>query len=237
VCKENDTEIKKSESKTIYDQRQTGKYNVHVNIKDVQFFSLSDSLGNIGDYASYDYSDYAGGDDDYDISHLTVNPIIASLGSKPTKAPTTTATTKTTSAASTTTSTTERVLSETSSVKQELEETTVKQQSVIESKPALKESTSPLKVNETIDYEEIPVEVQYYRNNQMKLPANKNRHTAAAASLRKKFRPAVQIIDGRANNVQVIENDQAVKICGRGEFRDNLGRCRVKYQRQHSHGL
>lgn len=44
---------------TTYDQRQTGKYNVHVNIKDVQVFSISDSLAGIGgDYES-EYGDYA----------------------------------------------------------------------------------------------------------------------------------------------------------------------------------
>jgi hypothetical protein len=72
--KEEDDDWKKSQAHTFYDQRQTGKYNLNVNIKDVQFFSLSDSLGNIGDYGSYDYDDYApsegGGDEDYNISHL-----------------------------------------------------------------------------------------------------------------------------------------------------------------------
>jgi hypothetical protein len=48
---------KKPAGLTTYDQRQTGKYNLHVNIKDVQFFSLSDSLASVGgDYD--DYGDY-----------------------------------------------------------------------------------------------------------------------------------------------------------------------------------
>jgi hypothetical protein len=48
---------KKPAGLTTYDQRQTGKYNVHVNIKDVQFFNLKDSLAGIGgDYG--DYGDY-----------------------------------------------------------------------------------------------------------------------------------------------------------------------------------
>jgi hypothetical protein len=51
---------KKPAGLTTYDQRQTGKYNLHVNIKDVQFFSVSDSLAGIGG----DYEDYGG---DYDI--------------------------------------------------------------------------------------------------------------------------------------------------------------------------
>lgn len=68
-----ESEWKKSQAHTFYDQRQTGKYNLNVNIKDVQFFSLSDSLGNIGDYGSYgDYPEYTvdEGDEDYNISHL-----------------------------------------------------------------------------------------------------------------------------------------------------------------------
>lgn len=58
VAEMNDS--KKPAGLTTYDQRQTGKYNVHVNIKDVQFFSISDSLAGIGG----DYEDYGG---DYDI--------------------------------------------------------------------------------------------------------------------------------------------------------------------------
>lgn len=80
---------RKPAGSTTYDQRQTGKYNLHVNIKDVQFFSLSDSLASIGDYG--DYGDYNFGDTDadtdYDTAHLTVNPLFAFLGSeKPTTA-------------------------------------------------------------------------------------------------------------------------------------------------------
>ena len=68
-----EVEWKKSQAHTFYDQRQTGKYNLNVNIKDVQFFSLSDSLGTIGDYSSYDYGEYGtdeGGDEDYNNAHL-----------------------------------------------------------------------------------------------------------------------------------------------------------------------
>lgn len=63
----------KSDAKTFYDQRQTGKYNLNINIKDVQFFSISDSLGGVGDYSNYgDYDDYTidEGDEDYNTSHL-----------------------------------------------------------------------------------------------------------------------------------------------------------------------
>lgn len=64
----------KSKAHTFYDQRQTGKYNLNVNIKDVQVFSVEDSLASIGDYGSYDYGgDYeliGGGDEDYNMSHL-----------------------------------------------------------------------------------------------------------------------------------------------------------------------
>lgn len=48
---------KKPAGLTTYDQRQTGKYNLHVNIKDVQFFSL-DSIAGIGGDYSEDYADY-----------------------------------------------------------------------------------------------------------------------------------------------------------------------------------
>lgn len=57
VAEKNDSQ--KPAGLTTYDQRQTGKYNVHVNIKDVQFFSVSDSLAGIGgDYEEGDYGDY-----------------------------------------------------------------------------------------------------------------------------------------------------------------------------------
>lgn len=65
----------KSKAHTFYDQRQTGKYNLNVNIKDVQVFSVEDSLASIGDYGSYDdyggdYDLIGGGDEDYNSSHL-----------------------------------------------------------------------------------------------------------------------------------------------------------------------
>jgi hypothetical protein len=230
-------ETSKAEAKTFYDQRQTGKYNVHVNIKDVQFFSLSDSLGSIGgDYGDYgDYGSYDT-DSDYDSSHLTVNPIFALLGSKPTAKPTSTTTQKSTAASaspegsvsteadkgeSTTTTTT---------IKQELE-TTVKQQSE-EATSTIKPALKPLKVDDNIEYDEIPVEVQYYRANHPKLPISLLRQQHHNKRYR---RPAsVQILDGRNNNnnVKIIESDQlqpaTIKICGRGEFRDSHGRCRLK---------
>lgn len=66
---------------TSYDQRQTGKYNVHFNIKDVQLFSVRGDEFNtgVGDGMEYDYGDY-----DYDPSHFTINPILAMLGADPT---------------------------------------------------------------------------------------------------------------------------------------------------------
>lgn len=233
-------DIKNSDAKTLYDQRQTGKFNIHVNIKDVQFFSVKDSISSIGDYGSYDYGDYIDSDGDYDISHLTVSPILALLGQKPTTPKTTTTTEKASMMESNSSETIDKNEKESSTMKQELD-TTVKQQSTeapttstTTSKPALTESKTPLKVNETIDYEEIPVEVQYYRANHPKLSLsseslkNNNRHIP-----QKRFRrPSVQILAERTNNnVKVIEqndNEPSVKICARGEFRDNLGRCRIK---------
>ncbi|XP_070496755.1 uncharacterized protein [Chironomus tepperi] len=246
IAKENESDAKKSDSRTIYDQRQTGKYNVHVNIKDVQFFSLSDSISSLGDYGSYDYEEYGqiDGDGDYDNSHLTVNPIFAFLGtvSKPTKPSTTTQLTTEKADSSTIISQelTSSINKETTTMKQEIE-TTVKQENIsnsLLSSPTAKPALRPLKVNESIDYEEIPVEVQYYRANQPKLPLpyasllqNHNRH---AINLKRHRQPSVvQILDGRRNNnVKIIESDddqvRTVKICGRGEFRDSHGRCRIK---------
>lgn len=242
------SEDKKPGGSTTYDQRQSGKYNVHVNIKDVQFFSLSDSLASIGDYEDYgDYSDFEGigeADTDYDQSHLTVNPVFAFLGSqKPTTVkPTTSAPTEKLPPASSTLSTsestlssikeeastsTEKTSSSLSSTSTQESESEIKDSSIYSIKPASVEDKKPQQ-DEAIDYEEIPVEVQYYRAQHQKFPSR----NAAINKFHK--RPSVQIIDGHGrgnNNVKIIENDQTVKICGRGEFRDNLGRCRVRARR------
>lgn len=221
------SENRKPAGSTTYDQRQTGKYNLHVNIKDVQFFSLSDSLASIGDYG--DYGDYPGdegfGDTDYDVAHLTVNPVFAFLGSqKPT-------TSKPTIEPTTPKPTTEKRPIETSSVASASESTSI---------GAIKETTTagPIQQDfeikqdkrDAIDYEEIPVEVQYYRGNQQKLQAN-----GKQANRFHRRQPSVQIIDGlgRANNVKIIENEEptVVRMCRSGEFRDNLGRCRVRTRR------
>lgn len=235
-CQASPSEQTGSDSKpagsTTYDQRQTGKYNVHVNIKDVQFFSLSDSLASIGDYGDYgDYADLEGGfgePDDYDSSHLTVNPIFAFLGSKPT-----TSKPITTTAAPTTEKQQQSSTSEASTEKASTSTTTIKQDSQNDSTVyVIKPASVGDKTNETIDYEEIPVEVQYYRGNHNQKLASNGRH--AASNRFYKRQPSVQIIDGhgRANNVKIMENDHpTVKICNRGEFRDNLGRCRVRTRR------
>lgn len=239
--KDSDDDVKKIDSRTVYDQRQTGKFNLHVNIKDVHLINLQDSISSIGDYGAYDYGDYEsseGTDGDYDISHLTVSPIFAFLGSKPTKPSTTTkATTEKVSEMATESQDSNKDEASTTA-KQELE-TTVKQENVstnsLTSTPAtVKPVFSPIKVNESIDYEEIPVEVQYYRTNQSKLPhatsliKQNNRH---AVNVKRHRRP-VQILDARTNNnVKIIESDdqeRIVKICSQGEFRDANGRCRVK---------
>lgn len=255
---------RKASGLTNYDQRQTGKYNLHVNIKDVQFFAISDSLAGIGgDYES-DYGDYApleSEDSDYDISHLTVNPIFAFLGSKPTKPPTTT--TNITSSSlkpdpmkveETTTTTKKSVTTEASTTDAS---TSIKQDIESESKTTTKKPqqmiTSPPKVNETIDYEEIPVEVLYYRNQIQKDPSissnngKRRHHDVGNRSKNNKRQPSVVIIDGhgRNSNVKVLSDHPSpasapmVKICGRGEFRDNLGRCRVRglFKRNANHPM
>ena len=243
------SEDRKPAGSTTYDQRQTGKYNVHVNIKDVQFFSLSDSLASIGDYSDYgDYPDFEGfGDTDteYDSSHLTVNPVFAFLGTqKPTTAkPTASQITEklpsslTSSPSELSSSSSESNLSsikEEASTEKASSSTTVNKQDseseIKDSKPAPIEDKKPQQ-DEAIDYEEIPVEVQYYRAHHQKQPSNGRN---AAINRFHKRPSSVQIIDshGRGNNVKILENDHpTVKICGRGEIRDNLGRCRVRSRR------
>uniref|UniRef100_A0A1B0D2G7 Uncharacterized protein n=1 Tax=Phlebotomus papatasi TaxID=29031 RepID=A0A1B0D2G7_PHLPP len=65
------------------DQRQTGKYNIQFNIKDVAIIFQKDSMWgtNVGDDISYDY--------DYDYDHLTVKPDSWGIfnGTKPSKPP------------------------------------------------------------------------------------------------------------------------------------------------------
>lgn len=62
---------------TTYDQKQSGKYNIHLNIKDVAIIAVgSESLsGGIGDAGSF-YEDYY----DYDVNDFTISPISAALG-------------------------------------------------------------------------------------------------------------------------------------------------------------
>lgn len=245
-------ELKKSDPSVIYNQQQTGKYNIKLDIHDVQFFSLSDSIGSIGDYS--DYGDYgAGGDDyelpDYDNSHLTVNPIFAFLGSttKPTTKPSQSTTVDHTLASNNINSSLPLPTNVVSAVTQEPLETStnainsteqdsgMKDSAMYIIKPASNEIKKPLVVNETIDYEEIPVEVQYYRANQKKVPTQTH---GKHASNRFKKRPSVQIIDGRKNNVKILEEEQQiVPICGRGMYRDNFGRCRLRSRRNENPGL
>lgn len=104
------------------------------------------------------------------------------------------------------------------------------------------QSPSVLKLNDTIEYEEIPVEVLYYRANQQQQQQQQQRmKNPMVNNNRRKFKrrhPSVQIIDGRKNNVRVVESEHpTVKICGNGEFRDNLGRCRIRGKRNSVHGL
>lgn len=238
---------KRPAGSTTYDQRQTGKYNLHVNIKDVQFFSLSDSLASIGDYSDYgDYGDLDGvfgetSDTDYDNSHLTVNPVFAFLGSqKPTTPkPSTTSqksppSSSSSSAAGSISESTTSPIKESSTQKPSnptSNDVSNQDSAVYIVKPALADDKNTQHENQAIDYEEIPVEVQYYRANHQKLPSNGRQATINRFHKRQ---PSVQIIDGhgRASNVKIMETEHpTVKICGRGEIRDNHGRCRVRSRR------
>jgi hypothetical protein len=171
-----------------------------------------------------------------------VNPIFAFLGSKPTtpkptavestteKLPPSSSSAQSTSSTTQASTTQKSTTTSTSPPKQESQESEVKDPEILMAKPAPLADKKPQQVNEAIDYEEIPVEVQYYRTNHHKLPVRQ----AAVNRFRK--RPSVVVIDshGRTNNVKILEsegNHQTVKICNHGEFRDNLGRCRVRARR------
>ncbi|XP_052892201.1 uncharacterized protein LOC128300243 [Anopheles moucheti] len=93
-----EVEAHDQESIASYDQRQTGQYNIKVNIKDVKiiYADREGIEGSLDDDTIYDYGDY-----DYDPSHLTVSPLpifgigsVSLTSSKPpkssTKVPTTT---------------------------------------------------------------------------------------------------------------------------------------------------
>lgn len=56
---------------TTYDQKQSGKYNIHLNIKDVAIIALDGGGvdGGVGDFGGEDYYE------DYDLSDFTVKPI------------------------------------------------------------------------------------------------------------------------------------------------------------------
>lgn len=60
---------------TTYDQKQTGKYNIHLNIKDVAIIALgADQLdAGVGDFGDDYY-------EDYDLSDFTVKPIYGLIG-------------------------------------------------------------------------------------------------------------------------------------------------------------
>lgn len=62
---------------TTYDQKQSGRYNIHLNIKDVAIIALEteDIGGGIGDF----HDDYY----DYDISDFTIKPIFGIIGDLP----------------------------------------------------------------------------------------------------------------------------------------------------------
>lgn len=241
---------------TTYDQRQTGKFNIHISVKDVQFLSLSDSVGSVGDYDSYPDYDYDG-DEDYDESHLTVNPIFGLLGTggstmkpKPTSKPTTT-----TPAPSTTTTSTIKANDTKPESHESEDKMPIKESTIIVIKPTQPHNN----VSETIpaaaavDYEEIPVEVQYYRNSnsnnnnnnikshrhQQQQQQQKVQINSRHAPTRYRPRPSVQIIgdNTESRNVKIMENDRpAVKICSSSEFRDKYGRCRVRSRRRSVQG-
>lgn len=70
---------------TTYDQKQSGKYNIHLNIKDVAIIALdSDHLdSDVGDFGEDYY-------EDYDLADFTVKPIFGIIGDIPSDKPSST---------------------------------------------------------------------------------------------------------------------------------------------------
>lgn len=206
-----------------YDQRQSGKYNIHINVKDVQLIKLDGFK--IGDDYSYgDYGDYPDTDYDYDVSNLTTSPIWAHLGSSSEKPSTSTKKPKITTQKTTTipensdriTSTSSTVISEkpTTSIATPTTDKISENSSNVEmfnesedklvlngkpdstTKAPIK--TTTLKINNateaSIDYEEIPVQVIYERR---KHNNNYGNQQKKGGNGRKRYnrRPSIEVIE------------------------------------------
>ncbi|XP_065093280.1 uncharacterized protein LOC135713972 isoform X2 [Ochlerotatus camptorhynchus] len=239
-------------SLTTYDQRQTGKYNIHVNIKDVKIISVDGEKfdGEFGDDTIYDYGDY-----DYDPAHLTVSPLPIFGGPTTSKPPkSTTKTPVSITSTKRTTTTTEAPMEEPpkkpASVPIRIEADPTKDDNTthIMSAPG---TTTPPPSNIYIfkptpnyhpspvhyDYQEIPVEViiepvlkPKYRNSNSRIMANRrNRYRKNPAE------GGMDMARHGHSDIEALPSEQtgnsqplAATPCARGEHRDKTGKCRVR---------
>ncbi|XP_055639972.1 uncharacterized protein LOC129777622 isoform X2 [Toxorhynchites rutilus septentrionalis] len=238
---------------TTYDQRQTGKYNVHVNIKDVKIISVDGDKfdGEFGDDTIYDYGDY-----DYDPAHLTVNPLPIFGGATSTKPPK--STTKTPVSITTT--------------KQKTTTTEPTKPPVTTSEPPkttkptkLDNSTQILSVHTThipsasniyifkptpnyhpnpvhYDYQEIPVEVivepvlkPKYRSANTRITANRHHHYRTKPSSTDQLTGSVvhYVHSGNEATQKAAAHYETsaslgAKACAKGEYRNRTGKCRER---------
>ncbi|EAT43541.1 AAEL005024-PA [Aedes aegypti] len=243
-------------SLTTYDQRQTGKYNIHVNIKDVKIISVDGEKfeGEFGDDTIYDYGDY-----DYDPAHLTVSPLPIFGGpttSKPPKSTTKTPVSITSTRRTTTTTTgapaeepPKRPVSSNDPIKIDASPIKDDNPSHIMSAPG---TTTPPSSNIYIfkptpnyhpspvhyDYQEIPVEVivepvlkPKYRNSNSRIMANRrnrNRKNPVGGAGMDMARHGHSDIEALPSEPVSNAQPLAATPCARGEFRDKSGKCRVR---------
>ncbi|XP_058453735.1 uncharacterized protein LOC131431844 isoform X2 [Malaya genurostris] len=243
---------------TTYDQRQTGKYNIHVNIKDVKIISVDGDKfdGEFGDDTIYDYGDY-----DYDPSHLTVNPLPIFGGStKPpkstTKAPVSITSTKPTTSKTTTESATEDPSNKPATGSAE----DLFVMEAIPSKPnnsshmmTATGTTTPPSSNIYIfkptpnyhpnpihyDYQEIPVEVivepvlkpKYRNSNARIVPNRRNRYrknSPARNPMDSMARHSHSDIEALPSSAQNDSTHLEAAPCPKGEYHDRTGKCRMR---------
>ncbi|XP_041778709.1 uncharacterized protein LOC121597191 [Anopheles merus] len=159
-------------SLTAYDQRQSGKYNLRVHIKDVKIIAVNgDGLeDSLDDDTIYDYGDY-----DYDPAHLTVSPLplfgigsVSITSSKPPKLTTNSKPQSSTSAS--TISTTFQSTTELNALPQEVSSVSLSSEQTVSTtakttttfKPSHISSNAvlkPIQAPGQYDYQEIPVQV------------------------------------------------------------------------------
>ncbi|XP_062553142.1 early growth response protein 1 isoform X2 [Armigeres subalbatus] len=245
-------------SLTTYDQRQTGKYNIHVNIKDVKIISVDGEKfeGEFGDDTIYDYGDY-----DYDPAHLTVSPLPifgGSTTSKPPKATTKTPVSLTSTKRTTTTTESpmedppkrptidDPVTIDANPIKDDSSSyimsapstTTLPSSNIYIFKPTPNYHPNPVHY----DYQEIPVEVivepvlkPKYRNSNSRVMANRrNRHRknslggGGSAAGGDMARHGHSDIEALPSEPVINTQLLAATPCARGEFRDKTGKCRMR---------